>query len=102
MLFQEYFQRTRLIPEDQILVFIANTYLQLLSYKTWTTTQSNVWGNQEPTDKIFVIFWQEFLKTLYGQTNVPDWFGKLQSVIQSLQELQGESSEGKEIPKRNG
>ena len=30
--------------------------------------------------------WKEFLQIPYGQTCVPEWFNKLQSVIQSQQE----------------
>ena len=30
--------------------------------------------------------WQEFLQTHYAKENVPDWFDKLQSVIQSQQD----------------
>ena len=56
---------------------------QLLRYKPWRLTQNNAWGDQERTDDIFISNWQEFLKTAYGQTNVPDWFDKLQTVIQS-------------------
>ena len=65
---------------------------QLLRYKPWTTTQNNAWGDQEPTDEVLVNNWQEFLQTPYGQTNVPDWFDKLQAVIQS-QEPEDEPSE---------
>lgn len=30
--------------------------------------------------------WQEFLQTAYAKENVPDWFDKLQSVVQNQQE----------------
>ena len=30
--------------------------------------------------------WQEFLQTAYAKENVPDWFDKLQSVVQKQQE----------------
>ena len=68
---------------------------QLLRYKPWRITQSNAWGEQEPTDEILIHCWQEFLQTPYAQTNVPDWFDKLQTVIQS-QEPENEPSEERE------
>ena len=40
--------------------------------------------------------WQEFLQTPYGQSNVRDWFDKLQAVIQS-QEPEDEPSEEQEV-----
>lgn len=30
--------------------------------------------------------WQEFLQTAYAKENAPDWFDKLQSVVQNQQE----------------
>ena len=68
---------------------------QLLRYKPWQTTQNNAWGGQEATDEILVNSWQDFLQTPYGQSNVPDWFDKLQAVIQS-QEPEDEPSEEQE------
>ena len=68
---------------------------QLLRYKTWRTTQNNAWGDQEPTDEVLINCWHEFLQTPYGQSNVPDWFDKLQAVIQS-QEAEEEPSEEQE------
>ncbi len=68
---------------------------QLLRYKPWQATQNNAWGDQEPTDDVLINSWQEFLQTPYGQSNVPDWFDKLQAVIQS-QELDDEPSEEQE------
>ena len=55
---------------------------QLLRYKPWRTTQNNAWGDQEPTDEV-LICWHDFLQTPYAQSNVPDWFDKLQAVIQN-------------------
>ena len=63
---------------------------QLLRYKPWATTETNAWGNDQPTDQILINHWQEFLQTPCGQTNVPDWFDKLQTVIQSQQEPEHE------------
>ena len=40
----------------------------------------------KPTDEVLIVKWKEFLQTPYGQTRVPEWFDKLQSVIQSQQE----------------
>ncbi len=68
---------------------------QLLRYKPWQTTQDNAWGGQEATDEILINSWQDFLQTPYGQSNVPDWFDKLQAVIQS-QEPEDEPSEEQE------
>ena len=68
---------------------------QLLRYKPWKTTQNNAWGDQEATDEILINSWQEFLQTQYGQSNVPDWFDKLQAVIQS-QEPENELSQEQE------
>ena len=65
---------------------------QLLRYKPWRTTQNNAWGDQEPTDEVLINCWHEFLQTPYGQSNVPDWFDKLQAVIQT-QESEDEPSE---------
>ena len=68
---------------------------QLLRYKPWRTTQNNAWGDQEPIDEVLINCWHEFLQTPYGQSNVPDWFDKLQAVIQS-QEAEDEPSEQQE------
>ena len=68
---------------------------QLLRYKLWRTTQNNAWGGQEATDEILINSWQDFLRTPYGQSNVPDWFDKLQADIQS-QEPEDEPSEEQE------
>ncbi|CAB3979507.1 ATP-dependent DNA helicase PIF1 [Paramuricea clavata] len=68
---------------------------QLLRYKPWRTTQNNAWGDQEPTDEVLINCWHDFLQTPYGQSNVPDWFDKLQRVIQS-QEPEDEPSEEQE------
>ena len=68
---------------------------QLLRYKPWRATQNNAWGDQEPTDEVLINCWHEFLQTPYGQSNIPDWFDKLQAVIQS-QEAEEEPSEEQE------
>ncbi|CAB4011401.1 ATP-dependent DNA helicase PIF1 [Paramuricea clavata] len=68
---------------------------QLLRYKPWRATQNNAWGDQDPTDEVLINCWHEFLQTAYGQSNVPDWFDKLQAVIQS-QESEDEPSEEQE------
>jgi hypothetical protein len=66
---------------------------QLLRYKPWSTTPNNAWGDEEPTDEILINHWQDFLQTPCAQTHVPDWFDKLQSVIQSQQEPEDEPCE---------
>ena len=64
-----------------------------MRYKPWRRSQNNAWGDQEdPTDDTFINCWQAFLQTPSGQRNVPDWFDKLQAVIQS-QESETEFSE---------
>ncbi len=68
---------------------------QLFRYKPWQTIQNSAWGGQEATDEILVNSWQDFLQTPYGQSNVPEWFDKLQAVIQS-QEPEYEPSEEQE------
>jgi hypothetical protein len=50
---------------------------------------------QKRTKKVLINCWHEFLQTPYGQSNVPDWFDKLQAVIQS-QEAEDEPSEQQE------
>ncbi|CAB3985549.1 ATP-dependent DNA helicase PIF1 [Paramuricea clavata] len=70
-------------------------YSLLDVFKPWRTTQSNAWGDQEPTDEVLINCWHEFLQRPYGQSNVPDWFDKLQAVIQS-QEPEDEPSEEQE------
>ena len=69
---------------------------QLLRYKPWRTMQNNAWDDQEPTDEVLINCWHEFLQMPYGQSNVPDWFDKLQHVIQS-QEGDDESSQEHEV-----
>ena len=69
---------------------------QLLRYKPRQTTQNNAWDDQEPTDEILINCWYELLQTTNGQSNVPDWFDKLQTVIQS-QEPDHEPSEEQEV-----
>ena len=62
---------------------------QLLRYKPWKINENNVWDSEEPTDETFISSWHDFLQTEYAQTNVPDWFDKLQNVIQN-QEIEAE------------
>ena len=66
---------------------------QLLRYKPWKITQDNAWGDQEPSDEMFVSCWHEFLQTPYAEANVPDWFDKLQDVIQNQEEPDSEPVE---------
>ena len=66
---------------------------QLLRYKPWRLTQNNAWGNQDPSPEIFITCWHEFLQTPYAQTEVPDWFDKLQDVIQNQDQLHDETVE---------
>ncbi|XP_020896155.1 uncharacterized protein LOC110235051 [Exaiptasia diaphana] len=62
---------------------------QLLRYKPWKINENNAWGSEEPTDDTFIRSWHDFLQTEYAQTNVPDWFDKLQNAIQN-QEIEFE------------
>ena len=59
---------------------------QLLRYKPWKITQENAWDNQRSSDENIINNWQEFLRTAYAKENDPDWFDKLQSVVQNQQE----------------
>ena len=59
---------------------------QLLRYKPWKLTQDNAWDDQEASDDTLVTCWHEFLQTPYAEANVPDWFDKLQDVIQNQEE----------------
>ena len=59
---------------------------QLLRYKPWQITQESAWDNVDPSHENMISKWQEFLQTQYAKENVPDWFDKLQCVIQSQQE----------------
>ena len=56
---------------------------QLLRYKPWKLTPNNAWDDQEPSDEVLVRCWHDFLQTPYAQNNVPDWFDKLQNVLQN-------------------
>jgi hypothetical protein len=69
---------------------------QILRYKPRQITQNNAWDDQGPTDEVLINCWHEFLETPYGQSNVPDWFDKLQAVIQN-QEPQDEPSVEQEV-----
>jgi hypothetical protein len=57
-----------------------------------STTPNNAWGDEEQSDEILINHWQE-KQTPCAQTHVPDWFDKLQSVIQSQQEPENEPCE---------
>ena len=56
---------------------------QLLRYKPWKFTPNNAWNDQEPSDKLFVRYWNDVLQTPYAQNHVTDWYDKLQNVIQN-------------------
>ena len=86
-----YFQFSLLILKGHILVFIANISFRGINPGEQPKTMH--WGDEEPTDEILTNHWQEFLYTLYGQTHVPNWFDRLQTVIQSQQEPEDELSE---------
>ena len=45
------------------------------------------------SDENLINYWQEFLQTPYTPTNVPDWFDKLQSVVQSQEESDSDPHE---------
>ena len=62
---------------------------QLLRYNPWKINENNAWGTEVPNDETFITSWHNFLQTEYAQTNVPDWFDKLQNVILN-QEIQDE------------
>eukprot|EP00794_Sanderia_malayensis_P018458 gene18459-20309_t len=64
---------------------------QLLRYNPWTGSQNNAWGCDNPTEESFVNAWQEFLQTPYAQSNVLDWFDKLENVISNQEQQFGYS-----------
>ena len=66
---------------------------QLLRYKPWKICENNIWNSEEPTDNTFISSWHDFLQTEYAQTNVPDWFDKLQIVIQNQEVEESEPME---------
>ena len=45
---------------------------QLLRYKPCHGTRSNAWNQQEESDMIFIICWDEFLQTTGANNYVPD------------------------------
>ena len=59
---------------------------QLLRYKPWKLRQDNAWEDEQPSDQIYINKWHEFLQTSYAKANVPDWFDKLQIIVQSQEE----------------
>ena len=61
---------------------------QLLRHKPWKKTQENAWDNEETSDENMINKWKQFLRTLYAEANVPEWFDKLQSVIHSQHETE--------------
>ena len=69
---------------------------QLIRYKPWKISQDNAWNNIEPTDENFIMQWQKFLKTLYAQKVVPNWFDELQEVIKSQQDINDEPADTSE------
>ena len=76
--------------------FASYCKYQLLRYKPWKLSQNNASDAQEPSDDIFINSWHKFLQTPYGQINVPDWFDKLQDVVQS-QETDNEPVVAQEV-----
>ena len=46
-------------------------------------TLNNAWNDQEPSDELFVRYWNDYLQTPYAQNHVTDWYDKLQDVIQN-------------------
>ena len=68
---------------------------QLLRYKPWKISENNIWESEEPTENTFIISWHDFLQTEYAQINVPDWFDKLQNVIQNQEVEEDAPAEAK-------
>ena len=61
---------------------------RLLRYKPWILTQDNAWENHEASPDVFITFWHDFLQTPNAHENVPDWFDKLQDVVQNQEQSQ--------------
>ena len=59
-------------------------------------TQNHAWDDHEHTDEILINCWHKFFQTPYGQSNAPDLFDKLTTVIQS-QGPEDEPSEEQEV-----
>lgn len=85
MSFLASFQLTRLILKGPN--FALYSKYQLLRYKPWQYNQNNAWVNQEPSDDAFIGHWEELVLTPYAEVNVPYRFDKLQTVIQSREDL---------------
>ena len=55
---------------------------QLLRYKPWRSTQNSAWDGFEPSNDVFVACWEQFLRTSYAESHVPQWHNKLADVEQ--------------------
>ena len=76
----------------KILFFAFCFWSQLLRYKPWRVSQDNAWDDEKPPNYGFDQKWQEFLDTTYAQSNVPDWFDKLQEVVKNQQDSSDENT----------
>lgn len=54
------------------------------------TRQDNAWEDEQPSEQIYISKWHEFLQTPYATGKVPDWFDKLQTIVQSQEETNSE------------
>ena len=82
--------------------FASYCKYQLLRYKPWKINQNSAWGNEEPSDDILISCWHDFLETEYAQRNVPDWFDKMQNVIQIRKNNIMSLLSARAIPRKNG
>lgn len=78
-------------PDPKGSQFALYCKYQLLRYKPWKITQDNAWDHGDPTDEHLILKWQELLETPYAQYTVPNWFDKLQMVVQSQQETEDDT-----------
>lgn len=51
---------------------------QLLKYKPWLRSPSEIWNNVQESDDIFANVWHQFLSTDLGKMLVPSWKRQLQ------------------------
>lgn len=57
-----------------------------MRYKPWKLRQDNAWEDEQPSEQLYINKWHEFLQTPYAKANVPEWFEKLQAVVESQEE----------------
>eukprot|EP00794_Sanderia_malayensis_P004346 gene4346-4925_t len=54
---------------------------QLILYKPWQNCTTEIINSEESVEN-YIHAWNEFLRTPFAESNVPDWYNRLQDVIQ--------------------